>query len=108
MVNSVEELKLRIREAELHLSDLKIQLERAETDTESQSPSHFLPGGNWPTRTPPATNATTGKPWPMHGDEYTRYGRQMIMPEIGLKGLSLEHFHHAFDCRSFSLCLRTA
>ena len=108
MVNGVKELKLRIREAELHLSDLKIQLERAETDTESPSPGHFLPRSNWPTRTPPASNATTGKPWPMHADEYTRYGRQMIMPEIGLKGLSFEHFHHASNCRSFSLRSRTA
>ena len=91
MVNSVSELKLRIQEAELYLSDLKIQLERAETKSESPSPSHSLAGGNWPTRTPQVTNTTTGKPWPMHADEYTRYGRQMVMPEIGLKGLSFEH-----------------
>lgn len=24
--------------------------------------------------------------WPLHPEEYTRYGRQMIMPEIGLEG----------------------
>ena len=24
--------------------------------------------------------------WPLHAEEYTRYGRQMIMPEIGLEG----------------------
>ena len=26
--------------------------------------------------------------WPLDVDEYKRYGRQMIMPEIGLKGCS--------------------
>ena len=43
-----------------------------------------------------ATNGEAPQPigseWPLAGEEYTRYGRQMIMPEIGLQGqLQLKH-----------------
>lgn len=42
---------------------------------------------------PPAANnstAETGR-WPLEPNEYKRYGRQLIMPEIGLQG-KLTHY----------------
>ena len=32
------------------------------------------------------TQSVPSTRWPLHPDEYRRYGRQMIMPEIGLQG----------------------
>ncbi|MCJ1286600.1 Urmylation protein [Xylographa opegraphella] len=32
------------------------------------------------------THTATERPWPLSSTEYLRYGRQMIMPEIGLQG----------------------
>ncbi|KAF2157669.1 Molybdopterin-synthase sulfurtransferase [Myriangium duriaei CBS 260.36] len=34
----------------------------------------------------PAPSASEGKQWPLSADEYKRYGRQLIMPEVGLEG----------------------
>lgn len=33
-----------------------------------------------------SSNSNGAPPWPLAKDEYKRYGRQMIMPEIGLHG----------------------
>ena len=32
-----------------------------------------------------------GRPWPLDPHEYKRYGRQLIMPEIGLRGSCYSH-----------------
>lgn len=34
-------------------------------------------------------DASTGKKWPLDMSEYKRYGRQLIMPEVGLQGTRL-------------------
>jgi adenylyltransferase and sulfurtransferase len=33
-----------------------------------------------------AHESTTKRSWPLQADEYRRYGRQMILPNIGLQG----------------------
>jgi adenylyltransferase/sulfurtransferase len=33
-----------------------------------------------------APESSTNRPWPLQADEYKRYGRQMILPNIGLQG----------------------
>lgn len=38
------------------------------------------------------TSSGTGRDWPLDSEEYARYGRQMIMPEIGLGGLLYPNF----------------
>ena len=58
-------LRDRIRNLEAELDDLKKQLLEAETAETKHS--------EWA--------------WALDSEEYQRYGRQMIMPEVGLQGL---------------------
>jgi adenylyltransferase/sulfurtransferase len=51
---------------------------------------------------PPAVNNSTdeGARWPLEPTEYRRYGRQLIMPEIGLQGELAQHRTCVYDCES--------
>lgn len=86
---AVETLRSQIIRVENQLADLKVKLVEAETS--APAISHL--GG-------PSRSDLRGKEdaiskldnrggWPLDTDEYKRYGRQLIMPEIGLKGLFL-------------------
>lgn len=87
--NSIQILRAQIQSTENQLNQLKRQLEEAERrkeegsakDEEQQSPA--IPLSNSPSQ------ANGHWPWPLQPDEYKRYGRQMILQEIGLQGLSL-------------------
>jgi len=89
MLNSnIDLLRTRIEVAEAELRELKQQLSEAEQDAER------LAAGSCAVPTTPsepvqrAKASTTGqaRKWPLNAEEYVRYGRQMIMPEIGLQG----------------------
>ena len=66
-MSTSDTLRDRIRNLEHELDDLKRQLLEAEAAEIRYS--------EWA--------------WPLDAEEYQRYGRQMIMPEIGLQGLIL-------------------
>ena len=67
-------LKTQIEEAEQELASLRKQLE--EVEQISQSDLHAL---NQPI-------VEYENPWPLSQEEYTRYGRQMIVPDFGIHG----------------------
>ncbi|KAL9609637.1 MAG: hypothetical protein Q9167_005614 [Letrouitia subvulpina] len=84
--DAIQSLRAQVKSTENQLNQLKRQLEQAEQrkakenakDEEQQSPAIPFPhspsraNGNWP--------------WPLQPDEYKRYGRHMILQEIGLQG----------------------
>ncbi|KAI4209534.1 MAG: hypothetical protein LQ351_007525 [Letrouitia transgressa] len=84
--DAIQSLRAQIRNTEDQLKQLKRQLEEAEQrkeegnakDEEQQFPA--IPLSNNPSQ------ANGHWPWPLQPDEYKRYGRQMILPEIGLQG----------------------
>lgn len=76
-----EVLRDKIRKVEVELDQLRAQLnkvEQAEKKADVQ----------------PSEDDQTGerKRWPLSQEEYSRYGRQMIMPSIGLQGKYLLGF----------------
>lgn len=71
---SIEELRQQILTTEKQLAHLKEQLQKVENHDKAEAQ-------------PDATSSTAGsQKWPLTQEEYNRYGRQMIMPTIGLKG----------------------
>lgn len=86
---AVETLRSQIIRLENQLAHLNVKLVEAET-----SASAILhPGGSSNSDITEKEAALSkfdehGR-WPLDADEYKRYGRQLIMPEIGLKGLFL-------------------
>lgn len=67
-------LRCRIADLELQLHDLKRRLAAA--------------GDGAAALTRPSEPAQSSRDWkwPLEAGEYKRYGRQMIMPEVGLQG----------------------
>lgn len=83
---TVETLRSQIIRLENQLADLKIKLVEAETPAPAIL---HLDGSSIPDITKkPATVSKLEEHGsrPLEMDEYKRYGRQLIMPEIGLKG----------------------
>ncbi|MCJ1474642.1 Urmylation protein [Lambiella insularis] len=76
------DLRARISELETQLLELRTQLAEAEVSELNPEirPSTESAQGS------PAPSTGIGWRWPLEPQEYTRYGRQMIMPEIGLQG----------------------
>ena len=81
---SAEALKKQIEATEAELFNLKAQLAQVEADCATQSPSKL------------SVDAPRGlvahdaeKKWPLLPEEYKRYGRQIIVPSIGIEGISL-------------------
>ena len=89
--HEVESLRLRIRRQESDLVELKRQLVAAEAKSSLEfnqngiSLSH-VPDRDNASNEPDLAALTPQWPWPLTADEYRRYGRQMILPEIGLQG----------------------
>lgn len=78
---AVEALKKQIAETEEKLGKLKKQLASLEVSQH---------GGAHPDGAPPhLTENGNAQPerFPLSGEEYRRYGRQMIVPSIGIEGL---------------------
>ncbi len=77
----IERLRLQLRSIEAHAAVLKAQIAEAEEAHPDPSQDN-LAEENAETRDYSVHN----EPWPLQPGEYQRYGRQMIMPEIGLEG----------------------
>lgn len=99
----VRSLRQQVESAETQLHNLKLQLQQAEEQHEhSRQLEQAWAGGlpqDWITETlaalsPEAQQTPAGRPqpqttqgrWPLESEEYKRYGRQMILPEVGLHG----------------------
>lgn len=76
---TAEQLRRQILGVEDQLKKLKEQLAEVEARNEVQTSLDSL------SMQDPVTN---GK-WPLSSEEYKRYGRQMIVPSIGIKGKTL-------------------
>lgn len=75
--SKVDDLRRQIARAEEELEELRAQLAHAEKE-EATAPPDVTP-----------LSLASQKPiskWPLSSDEYKRYGRQMIVPNIGIKG----------------------
>lgn len=72
----VETLREKIRVKEKELQELKSQLANLEVSADINTTSTVK------------TDLVIGEPpkWPLLPEEYKRYGRQMIVPRVGLKG----------------------
>ena len=70
---SAEALRSQIANTEKQLQELKQQLSEIETQDNVGLPDDHV-------------QAQT-KTWPLTQEEYSRYGRQMIVSSIGIKGL---------------------
>lgn len=89
---SAEVLKKQIAETEYQLARLKVQLASLETvnslrsvtlkekSHEATDESEGEKGG--------VDEKRSDKKWPLSAEEYKRYGRQMIVPTVGLQGTS--------------------
>lgn len=97
---SAEQLRRRIAEAEDELNALReqlAQLEAAEDKDEAKEVaenSHPVPERQSPERrktgapVKPAEQAeVTAWKWPLSEGEYERYGRQLILPQVGINGM---------------------
>lgn len=73
----IDALVAKVAEQEKRLQALKTELNQAQARAPRSS-----------------TPTETSRDWPLEKDEYTRYGRQMILPEIGLPGISISSFSH--------------
>lgn len=79
-----EVLRARINLLETQLLELKTQLAEVSKSDSPRQPSTGSTQGS------PASSAGSARTWPLEIEEYTRYGRQMIMPEVGLQGKCIE------------------
>jgi hypothetical protein len=98
--NQARSLRQQVESTETQLRNLKLQLAQAEQQCASaRQLEQAWAGGypqDWITETlaalsPEAQQAaapakSTHGRWPLESEEYKRYGRQMILPEVGLHG----------------------
>ncbi|CZR51019.1 related to molybdenum cofactor biosynthetic protein [Phialocephala subalpina] len=76
---TAEQLRQQITATEEQLQKLKEQL--ASVETQNEAPGIETPLNDLSVQHP----VTPGK-WPLSSEEYKRYGRQMIVPNIGIQG----------------------
>jgi hypothetical protein len=99
--SQVRSLRQQVESTETQLRNLKLQLQQAERQCESSRQLEQAWAGGYPqdwiTETlaalsPEAQQHNAAQPktthgrWPLESEEYKRYGRQMILPEVGLHG----------------------
>jgi adenylyltransferase/sulfurtransferase len=101
--SQVRSLRQQVLSTETQLRNLKLQLQQAEQQCESSRQLEQAWAGGYPqdwiTETLAALSPeaqqqngnlaqpkTTHGRWPLESEEYKRYGRQMILPEVGLHG----------------------
>ena len=83
--SNIDHLRSEILALELQLSALRDQLEKAERQIQLEQTTVPL-GPSQMHNASQEIAADAKKDWPLELDEYKRYGRQMILPEIGLPG----------------------
>lgn len=72
---SAQQLREQITKAEEELRNLREQLAQAEAYERDQEPEAV----------PLRADGSAWK-WPLKADEYDRYGRQLILPNVGIQG----------------------
>lgn len=77
-------LRTEVAATEAQLARLKRELHDAE-ETALKSRTQDAADANTEVET-----RVKGK-WPLSGEEYRRYGRQMIVPQLGLQGKKIHH-----------------
>ena len=84
-----ESLRFQIAALEAQLSDLRAQLLDIESEDSALSPALSLQNKKTCTEasSPRGSEEEDIGKWPLDVDEYKRYGRQLIMPEVGLVGV---------------------
>lgn len=85
---SAEQLRVQIAKAEEELKSLREQLAHTEAQEQQQRADTASTD----------TNGTSWK-WPLDADEYDRYGRQLILPIVGIQGQfrSFSHLNAVTD-----------
>lgn len=98
--SQVRSLRQQVETTETQLRNLKLQLQQAEQQCESSRQLKQAWAGGYPqdwinetlAALSPEAQQNTAQPktthgrWPLESEEYKRYGRQMILPEVGLHG----------------------
>lgn len=74
---SAQQLREHISKAEEELRSLREQLSRAEAEEQVKDQEAET--------VPPVDNGSAWK-WPLKAEEYDRYGRQLILPNVGIQG----------------------
>lgn len=74
---SAHQLREQIAKVEEELKALKEQLSEVEEQTSGSSPIPSLKEEE---------NGTPAWKWPLTAEEYERYGRQLILPSVGIHG----------------------
>lgn len=78
--SQVKRLRDKIQTLEATLHNLKNELAAAEAQRNGQ------PNGLQRSEKPDKGAEVDEWPWPLQQSEYQRYGRQMIVPQVGLEG----------------------
>ncbi|KAI1332510.1 adenylyltransferase [Xylariaceae sp. FL0255] len=92
VTDKIQALRDQISKTEDQLQQLRAQLAHLEPESlpEEEQPTITTPPLPPPTTTKKATtehnNTNTPWPWPLREEEYARYGRQLVLPQIGIKG----------------------
>lgn len=85
--NTVGILRSQINQVESQLAALKQQLTQTELSVSSNLTNQRFPASSHPNISLGATPvANSHWKWPLNPEEYNRYGRQMIIPDLGLRG----------------------
>lgn len=88
--SAVGTLRFEIDTLEAQLAHLRTKLAEAESSVTSKlvpNPSEAVTcHADTAPDTPTASKKTGDWEWPLDAEDYKRYGRQMIMPEIGVEG----------------------
>ena len=79
-------LRSRIALLEAELLDVKQQLSSVEQIAVVSNAAPAVQPSKQSAGSIPVSAAGIGWTWPLEAEEYIRYGRQMIMPEVGLQG----------------------
>jgi adenylyltransferase/sulfurtransferase len=79
-------LRRRIATLEFELLDAKQQLSSVEQTVVGSNAAPVVQLSKGSTGALPVSAAGTAWTWPLEAEEYIRYGRQMVMPEVGLQG----------------------
>ncbi|KAI2618389.1 adenylyltransferase [Hypoxylon sp. NC1633] len=83
IANKAEQLRGKISQTERELRDLRKQLEELESPVQKQIVSH---GSGSTSDLMHSTQTIPEWKWPLNEEEYSRYGRQLILPTVGIRG----------------------
>ncbi|KAI2470059.1 ThiF family protein [Annulohypoxylon bovei var. microspora] len=81
--NKADQLRDKIIQAEKELQDLRRQLTELESSCLNGNADQGFGSASDPDN---STEALPEWKWPMKEEEYSRYGRQLILPTVGIKG----------------------